>query len=90
MSKTLALIVTYPYQVLRSRLQAHDAKSTYSSARDAISKTYHVEGFQGFYKGYPPTFHLLTSSLVASVIRVLPGTMITFVVYENINRAFET
>lgn len=90
MSKTLALVVTYPYQVLRSRLQAYDAKTTYSSARDVIRKTFQIEGFQGFYKGYIQLYILLTSRLVPSVIRVLPGTMITFVVYENINRAFET
>ena len=90
MSKTFALIITYPYQVIRSRLQAHDGKTTYSSARDVISKTLHIEGFQGLYKGYLPFQIILTPSLVASVIRVLPGTIITFVVYENINRAFET
>src|SRR5271170_2370733 len=33
---------------------------------------------------------LISPSVVASVIRVLPGTIITFLVYENINRAFET
>jgi hypothetical protein len=31
----------------------------------------------------------LTGRLVASMIRVLPGTIITFLVYENVNRAFE-
>jgi len=51
LSKTFALIVTYPYQVIRSRLQAYDAKNTYSSARDVIKKTFRIEGVPGFYKG---------------------------------------
>ena len=54
MSKTFALIVTYPYQVIRSRLQAHDAKTRYTSARDVIHKTFRIEGIQGLYKGYLP------------------------------------
>jgi solute carrier family 25 (mitochondrial folate transporter), member 32 len=88
LSKTLALIVTYPYQVIRSRLQTHDARATYTSARDVVRKTYHSEGLAAFYKGY---LNLVWSdaSLVASLIRVLPGTVITFLVYENINKAFE-
>ena len=31
-------------------------QKTYSSARDVIRKTFHIEGVQGFYKGYPPTY----------------------------------
>ena len=90
-SKTLALIITYPYQVLRSRLQAHDAKKTYSSARDVIKKTFRSEGIQGFYKGYLLSLMIGTdASLIPSTIRVLPGTIVTFVVYENINRSFES
>jgi hypothetical protein len=38
--------------------------------------------------GNPPTFSL-TGRVVASMIRVLPGTIITFLVYENVNKAFE-
>ena len=52
LSKTMALMVTYPYQVIRSRLQAHDAKNTYTSARDVIKKTFKAERLHGFYKGY--------------------------------------
>ena len=48
----MALMVTYPYQVIRSRLQAHDAKANYTSARDVIKKTFRAEGLHGFYKGY--------------------------------------
>ena len=51
-SKTLALILTYPYQVIRSRLQIHEARTTYTSARDVIIKTLRQEGMQGLYKGY--------------------------------------
>jgi solute carrier family 25 (mitochondrial folate transporter), member 32 len=90
-SKTLALMVTYPYQVIRSRLQTHDARTTYTSARDAIRKTFSAEGLLGFYKGCPTLLHRYQAHLrlTVSIIRVLPGTIITFLVYENINRAFE-
>ncbi|KAI9598792.1 mitochondrial carrier domain-containing protein [Syncephalis fuscata] len=65
-SKLFATVSTYPYQVLRSRLQMPLAKY--------IGK---LEGVLGFYKGLAP-----------NALRVLPGTCITFVVYENLSTYF--
>lgn len=73
MSKIFAASVTYPYQVVRSRLQNQYTMAQYNGALDVISKTFRYEGVRGFYKG-----------LVPSVLRVTPACALTFVVYENV------
>lgn len=50
-SKIFAGSITYPYQVVRARLQTYDAKSKYSSARDVLRQVWAKEGIAGFYKG---------------------------------------
>ncbi|KAI8136529.1 mitochondrial carrier domain-containing protein [Fennellomyces sp. T-0311] len=77
-SKVLATVVTYPYQVLRSRLQDRQTRDTYKGVIDCIRKIHAAEGYMGFYKGLAP-----------NVIRVLPGTCITFLVYENLTQYFK-
>lgn len=72
LSKTFAGCVTYPYQVLRSRLQTYDAHLVYRGAGDAIAQIWAREGLAGFYKGLGP-----------NLFRVLPSTWVTFLVYEN-------
>lgn len=72
LSKICAGCVTYPYQVLRSRLQTYDAHIVYRGVWDAILQIGAKEGVAGFYKGLGP-----------NLIRVLPSTWVTFLVYEN-------
>lgn len=72
LSKLFAGCVTYPYQVIRSRLQTYDAHLLYRGATDAIMQVWCHEGFPGFYKGLGP-----------NLLRVLPSTWVTFLVYEN-------
>ena len=72
LSKIFAGCVTYPYQVLRSRLQTYDAHLVYRGAGDAVAKIWAREGLAGFYKGLGP-----------NLFRVLPSTWVTFLVYEN-------
>ncbi|KAK2781388.1 hypothetical protein FQN53_000579 [Emmonsiellopsis sp. PD_33] len=72
-SKVFAGAVTYPYQVLRARLQTYDAAGTYRGVGDAIGKIWRREGVVGFYKGLGP-----------NLVRVLPSTWVTFLVYENV------
>lgn len=71
-SKVFAGSVTYPYQVVRARLQMYEAGQTYKGARDAIVQIWKQEGLRGFYKG-----------LVPNLVRVLPSTWVTFLVYEK-------
>lgn len=72
LSKIGAGCVTYPYQLLRSRLQTYDAPMVYRGVWDAIVQIGTKEGIAGFYKGLGP-----------NLIRVLPSTWMTFLVYEN-------
>ena len=70
-SKILAVVCTYPFQLVKARLQ--DQHQNYKSVSDVISKTYKHERFYGFYKG-----------LLPALIRVTPAASVTFVVYENV------
>ena len=71
-SKVFAGGVTYPYQVVRARLQMYDAETTYKSARDVVVQVWNQEGWGGFYKGLGP-----------NLLRVMPSTCVTFLVYEK-------
>ncbi|KAI9718996.1 MAG: hypothetical protein M1828_006372 [Chrysothrix sp. TS-e1954] len=71
-SKIFAGTATYPYQVLRARLQTYDAHAKYKGCMDVIRQIWAVEGIPGFYKGLGP-----------NIVRVLPSTCVTFLVYEN-------
>ncbi|KAL2268667.1 hypothetical protein VTJ83DRAFT_3513 [Remersonia thermophila] len=72
-SKLVAGVATYPLQVLRSRLQHHDADAQFGTGpRDVVARLWREEGLRGFYRG-----------LVPHVVRVLPSTWVTFLVYEN-------
>ena len=72
-SKMVAGSVTYPYQVVRARLQTYDASAKYNGAIDVVKKVFKHEGVAGFYKGLGP-----------NLIRVVPSTCVTFLVYENV------
>ncbi|KAK3110461.1 mitochondrial FAD carrier protein flx1 [Teratosphaeriaceae sp. CCFEE 6253] len=71
-SKMFAGSITYPYQVVRARLQTYDAHIRYNGAWDVVRQVYRGEGLAGFYKGLGP-----------NIVRVLPSTCVTFLVYEN-------
>ncbi|KAI4915444.1 uncharacterized protein J4E92_009398 [Alternaria infectoria] len=71
-SKLLAGAITYPYQPIRARLQQYNAAQQYNGLVDVLRKTYQNEGFLAFYKGVIP-----------NTLRVIPTTVVTFLVYEN-------
>lgn len=72
LAKVFAGTVSYPYQVVRSRLQIYDAARMYKGARDVITQVSRQEGIRGFYKGLGP-----------NLLRVMPSTWTTFLVYES-------
>ena len=72
LAKIFAGSATYPYQVVRARLQMYDAGRTYKSARDVVAQVWRKEGVAGFYKGLGP-----------NLLRVMPSTWMTFLVYEK-------
>lgn len=72
LSKVFAGCVTYPYQVVRSRLQTYEAQLLYRGVMDVVAQIWAREGLLGLYKGLGP-----------NLFRVLPSTWVTFLVYEN-------
>ena len=77
LAKVFAGGITYPYQVVRARLQMYDADSAYRSARDVVGQLWRKEGVAGYYKG-----------LGANLLRVMPSTWVTFLVYEKTRSIF--
>ncbi|KAK9165431.1 hypothetical protein Scep_000622 [Stephania cephalantha] len=74
-SKLAAMLFTYPYQVIRARLQQRPSSSRLPKYKDTwhvLKDTIRYEGFRGFYKGITP-----------NLLKNVPASSITFVVYEN-------
>lgn len=75
-SKLLAASITYPYQVVRARLQ--DQHVNYEGVIDVVRRTWRYESTLGFYKGFS-----------AYLLHVTPNICIVFFVYETVTKAFK-
>jgi solute carrier family 25 (mitochondrial folate transporter), member 32 len=77
LSKVFAGGLTYPHQLVRARMQMyHPGDLTLRASVGVvgvIKRIWRHEGFLGFYKGLGP-----------NLLRVVPSTCITFLVYENV------
>lgn len=71
LSKLFAAVTTYPYQVLRARLQ--DQHAHYANLRACIRYTWRFEGIKGFYCGLTPY-----------LLHVVPNICLVFLIYEKI------
>ncbi|KAI7746869.1 hypothetical protein M8C21_022247, partial [Ambrosia artemisiifolia] len=76
-SGALGATCVYPLQVVRTRMQAHQAKgaAAYNGMADVFKKTYKKEGARGFYKGLFP-----------NLLKVIPAASITYIAYEAMKK----
>ncbi|XP_031742407.1 folate transporter 1, chloroplastic isoform X2 [Cucumis sativus] len=75
-SKIAAMLLTYPFQVVRARLQqrpGHDGIPRYMDSFHVLKETVRFEGIRGFYRGITP-----------NLLKNVPAASITFIVYENV------
>ena len=74
-AQVFAHFSTYPYQVIKARLQQGGiAAAKYNGTWDCTKQIYANEGIRGFYKG-----------MTANVLKVIPTGAIIFASYEQIS-----
>jgi solute carrier family 25 (mitochondrial phosphate transporter), member 23/24/25/41 len=72
MSTTCAQVVSYPLQLVRTRLQA---SNKYKGIIDCISKTVRNDGFKGLYRGIGTNF-----------VKALPAMTLSWGTYESVKK----
>jgi len=71
-SKLFAAVTTYPYQVLRARMQ--DQYAVYPNLRSCVAFTFRTQGIGGFYLGLKPY-----------LLHVVPNICLVMLIYEHFN-----
>jgi len=78
LSGALAQTITYPFDVLRRKMQMQGFSvdhPVYRNTWDCIKTTWRTQSIAGFYKGLIPNY-----------LKVVPSISITFVVYEKVKK----
>mmetsp|Transcript_57015 Transcript_57015/g.90842 ORF Transcript_57015/g.90842 Transcript_57015/m.90842 type:complete len:115 (-) Transcript_57015:66-410(-) len=70
-AKSIAVVLTYPYQVMRTRLQHIGGES--QRIVPIMKNVWQSNGIRGFYAG-----------VSINITRIMPATCITFLVYETL------
>eukprot|EP00818_Percolomonas_sp_WS_P001635 CAMPEP_0117436044 /NCGR_PEP_ID=MMETSP0759-20121206/804_1 /TAXON_ID=63605 /ORGANISM="Percolomonas cosmopolitus, Strain WS" /LENGTH=287 /DNA_ID=CAMNT_0005227631 /DNA_START=150 /DNA_END=1013 /DNA_ORIENTATION=+ len=81
LTKIMAVGITYPLQVVKTRLQDQQNKThavQYRGMVDCFKRMYSVEGFWSFYRGIWPV-----------VARMAPQAAVTFMFYEKMMKILE-
>jgi solute carrier family 25 folate transporter 32 len=71
LSKAVSVLVTYPYQLIRSALQQNN--SPYKGMLDAAKAVYSNEGLRGLYKG-----------MGVNLLRQVPPSAVMFIIVEQL------
>ncbi|KAK2665970.1 hypothetical protein Ddye_004544 [Dipteronia dyeriana] len=79
-SGALGATCVYPLQVVRTRMQAQrgNTDTAYKGMSDVFRRTFQHEGFRGFYKGLFP-----------NLLKVVPSSSISYMVYEAMKKSLD-